>query len=153
MSTLHAPKTSATHAEESGARLFSPLAIRDVTLSNRIVMSPMCQYSAEDGFASDWHLVHLGSRVIGGAGTVIVEATAVEDRGRISPSDLGIWKDEHIEPLLRITRFCKEYGAVPGIQLAHAGRKASTEAPWNGGGFIQEADGGWQTVAPSAIPF
>lgn len=133
--------------------LFEPLTIRGATLRNRIVVSPMCQYSAEDGFAGDWHLVHLGSRAIGGAGSVIVEATAVEERGRISPGDLGIWKDAHIEPLLRITRFCREYGALPGIQLAHAGRKASTEVPWRGGKPLPAEAGGWQTVAPSAIPF
>ncbi len=133
--------------------LFQPLAIRDVTLRNRIVVSPMCQYSAEDGFASDWHLVHLGSRVIGGAGAVIVEATAVEERGRISSGDLGIWKDAHIEALLRITRFCREYGAVPGIQLAHAGRKASTDVPWRGGKPVPPEEGGWQSVGPSPIPF
>jgi 2,4-dienoyl-CoA reductase-like NADH-dependent reductase (Old Yellow Enzyme family) len=113
----------------------------------------MCQYSSEDGFANDWHLVHLGSRAIGGAGTVIVEATAVEERGRISPADLGIWQDQHIESLLRITRFCKEYGSVPAIQLAHAGRKASTEAPWDGGRPLDQENGGWQAVAPSPIPF
>lgn len=113
----------------------------------------MCQYSAEDGFANDWHLVHLGSRVIGGAGTVIVEATAVEDRGRISPGDLGLWSDPHIEPLARIARFARQHGSVPAIQLAHAGRKASTAAPWLGGKPLPEAQDGWQPVAPSAIPF
>lgn len=133
--------------------LFEPLSMRDVALRNRIVVSPMCQYSAEDGFASDWHLVHLGSRAIGGAALVIAEATAVEERGRISPGDLGIWKDAHIESLLRITRFCREFGAVPGIQLAHAGRKASTDIPWRGGKPLSLEDDGWETVAPSAIPF
>jgi 2,4-dienoyl-CoA reductase (NADPH2) len=133
--------------------LFQPLKLRDVTFRNRIVVSPMCQYSAEDGFASDWHLVHLGSRAIGGSGAVIVEATAIEDRGRISPSDLGIWTDAHIEPLLRISRFCRQYGAVPGIQLAHAGRKASTDVPWQGGKPLSPEQGGWQTIAPSPIPF
>jgi 2,4-dienoyl-CoA reductase-like NADH-dependent reductase (Old Yellow Enzyme family) len=136
------------------ARLFEPLQIRDILLQNRTVVSPMCQYSAEDGFANDWHLVHLGSRAVGGAGLVIVEATAVEDRGRISPGDLGIWKDEHIEPLARITRFIKAHSAsISGIQLAHAGRKASTDAPWRGGKRVAPGEGGWQTVAPSPIPF
>lgn len=134
-------------------QLFAPLRIRDVTLRNRIVVSPMCQYSSVDGFASDWHLVHLGSRAVGGAAAVIAEATAVEARGRISPGDLGIWKDEHIEFLARIAHFVKRQGAVPGIQIAHAGRKASTRAPWEGGGTIAETDGGWLPVAPSPIPF
>ena len=113
----------------------------------------MCQYSAEDGFANDWHLVHLGSRAVGGAGSVIVEATAVEARGRITAGDLGIWKDEHIDSLSRIARFCKQHGAVTGIQLAHAGRKASTSAPWLGGKPLSAAEGAWQSVAPSAVPF
>jgi 2,4-dienoyl-CoA reductase-like NADH-dependent reductase (Old Yellow Enzyme family) len=113
----------------------------------------MCQYSSEDGFANDWHLVHLGSRAIGGAGLVTMEATAVEARGRISPWDHGIWKDEHIEFLSRIAAFLKQHGAVAGIQLAHAGRKASTRRPWEGGTVIPESEGGWQAVAPSAIPF
>jgi 2,4-dienoyl-CoA reductase-like NADH-dependent reductase (Old Yellow Enzyme family) len=136
-----------------GAHLFSPLEIRSVTIPNRIVVSPMCQYSAEDGFANDWHLVHLGSRAISGPGAVIVEATAVEPRGRITLSDMGIWKDEHIEPLARIARFCSLHGAIPAIQLAHAGRKASTEAPWLGGKPLRPEAGAWQTVGPSAIPF
>src|SRR5205085_5647113 len=113
--------------------LFDPLTIRGVTLRNRIGVSPMCQYSCVDGFAADWHLVHLGSRAVGGAALVITEAAAVEARGRISPQDLGIWNDEHVEPLARITRFIAEHGAVPGIQLAHAGRKASTPRPWEQG--------------------
>lgn len=113
----------------------------------------MCQYSCEDGFATDWHLVHLGSRAIGGAALVFAEATAVEARGRISPEDLGIWKDEHIEPLARIARFLEQQGAAPGIQLAHAGRKGSTTPPWAGGRFIDLASGGWQTVGPGAVPF
>ncbi len=134
--------------------LFSPLTIRDITFRNRIAVSPMCQYSSEDGFASDWHLVHLGSRAVGGAALVMAEASAVEARGRIAPGDLGIWKDEHIEPLARITAFLRKQGAVAGIQLAHAGRKASTNVPWeNGGAFIPESEGGWRTVAPSPIPF
>src|SRR5580658_8009160 len=133
--------------------LFAPLTIRDVTLRNRIAVSPMCQYSSEDGFANDWHLVHLGSRAVGGAGLVMMEATAVEARGRITPGDHGIWMDEHIEMLSRITGFVKSQGAVPGIQIAHAGRKASCRVPWEGGAAIPPGDGGWQTVAPSAVPF
>ncbi len=113
----------------------------------------MCEYSSEDGFASDWHLVHLGSRAVGGAGLVVAEATAVEARGRITPGDLGIWKDEHIENLARIAAFVKQHGAVPAIQIAHAGRKGSCHIPWKGGEPIAIRDGGWQTVAPSAVPF
>lgn len=136
------------------AHLFSPLRIRDVEFRNRIAVSPMCQYSSEDGFANDWHLVHLGSRAAGGAGLVILEATAVEARGRISPGDLGLWKDEHIPELARIAAFIKSQGAAAGIQLAHAGRKASTNPPWiQRGSFIPESEGGWRTVAPSSIPF
>jgi 2,4-dienoyl-CoA reductase-like NADH-dependent reductase (Old Yellow Enzyme family) len=133
--------------------LFSPLTIRGVTFRNRIAVSPMCEYSCDDGFANDWHLVHLGSRAVGGAGLVIAEATAVEPRGRISPADLGIYRDQHVEMLTRIARFIGEQGAVPGIQLAHAGRKGSTRVPWEGGAAIPESEGGWQTVAPSPIPF
>jgi 2,4-dienoyl-CoA reductase-like NADH-dependent reductase (Old Yellow Enzyme family) len=133
--------------------LFSPLTIRGVTFRNRIAVSPMCEYSSHDGFANDWHLVHLGSRAVGGAGLLITEAAAVEPRGRISPADLGIYRDEHIDMLARIVRFIKEQGAAPGIQLAHAGRKGSTRVPWEGGAAIPESDGGWQTVAPSPIPF
>jgi 2,4-dienoyl-CoA reductase-like NADH-dependent reductase (Old Yellow Enzyme family) len=133
--------------------LLAPLEIRSVRFRNRICVSPMCQYSSRDGFANDWHLVHLGSRAAGGAGAVIMEATAVEARGRISPWDQGIWKDEHVEFLSRITAFLREQGAVAGIQLAHAGRKASTRRPWEGGGAIPESDGGWLPVAPSAVPF
>ncbi len=133
--------------------LFDPLTIRGVTFANRIAVSPMCQYSSDDGFATDWHLVHLGSRAAGGAGLVIAEATAVEARGRISPHDLGIWKDEHVEGLARITRYITERGAVPGIQLAHAGRKASTAVPWEGEGWVKPETGGWEPVAPSAVPF
>jgi 2,4-dienoyl-CoA reductase-like NADH-dependent reductase (Old Yellow Enzyme family) len=135
------------------ADLMTPLAIREITLRNRIAVSPMCQYSSEDGFANDWHLVHLGSRAVGGAGLVCMEATAVEARGRISPYDMGIWKAEHVEFLTRITRFLHSQGAVAGIQLAHAGRKASVQRPWDGGALLSEADGGWQTIAPSAVPF
>jgi len=134
--------------------LFAPLTLRDITLRNRIAISPMCEYSSVDGFANDWHLVHLGSRAVGGAGLVFTEATAVTADGRISPDDLGIWKHEHIDFLRRITAFVTAQGAVPGIQLAHAGRKASTAAPWKGGKAVSEAQGGWSpVVAPSAIPF
>jgi 2,4-dienoyl-CoA reductase-like NADH-dependent reductase (Old Yellow Enzyme family) len=134
--------------------LFTPLRLRDVTLRNRIVVSPMCEYSSVDGFVMDWHMVHLGSRAVGGAGTVLTEASAVTADGRISPVDLGIYKDEHVEPLARIFRFIEEHGAVPGMQLAHAGRKASTAEPWKGGGPVSPADGGWEPIwAPSAIAF
>ena len=153
MSTLEAPVSCVADETNAAANLFSPLPIRAITLPNRIVVSPMCQYSCEDGFASDWHLVHLGSRAVGGAGLIMMEASAVEERGRISPGDMGIWKDEHIEPLVRITRFLKKHGSIPGIQLAHAGRKASTDVPWRGSRPLFEGDGGWQPVAPSAIPF
>ena len=136
------------------AHLFESLTLRDVTLQNRIAVSPMCQYSSENGFANDWHFVHLGSRAVGGAGLVLTEATAVVAEGRISPQDLGIWSDEHIEPLTRITHFISEQGSVAGIQLAHAGRKASTYRPWDGRGTVPEAQGGWhQVVAPSALRF
>src|SRR5580698_2453223 len=110
--------------------LFDELKLREVTLRNRIVVSPMCEYSSEDGFANDWHLVHLGSRAVGGAALVITEACAVTPEGRISPSDLGIWKDAHVEPLARITRFLNQQGSHAGVQLAHSGRKGSTEVPW-----------------------
>lgn len=133
--------------------LLSPLTIRGVTFRNRIVMSPMCQYSADDGFAHDWHLVHLGSRAVGGVALVFVEATAVTWDGRISLGDLGIWKDEHIEPLARIARFVQSQGAVAGIQLAHAGRKASCDLAWKGGARLTPEQGGWPVVAPSPIPF
>jgi 2,4-dienoyl-CoA reductase-like NADH-dependent reductase (Old Yellow Enzyme family) len=133
--------------------LFTPLTIRSITLKNRIVVSPMCQYSSEDGFANDWHFVHLGSRAVGGSGLVFTEATAVNPEGRISPQDLGIWKDEHIAELKRITDFIEKNGSVPGIQLAHAGRKASVTEPWNHDKLIPPSAGGWKTVAPSAVPF
>jgi 2,4-dienoyl-CoA reductase-like NADH-dependent reductase (Old Yellow Enzyme family) len=134
--------------------LFDPLSIRDLTLPNRIVVSPMCEYSSIDGFANDWHLVHLGSRAVGGAGLILTEAAAVTPEGRISPGDLGIWSDNHIEFLARITRFIHSQGSVAGIQLAHAGRKASTYRPWDGDGAVPEGSGGWKNVvAPSAIPF
>ena len=133
--------------------LFNSLTIRNITLKNRLVVSPMCQYSSDDGFANDWHLVHLGSRVIGGAGLIFTEAAAVSAEGRISPEDLGIWKDEHIDELKRITAFIEKHGSVSGIQLAHAGRKASHIAPWLGSKLLEEKDGGWQTIAPSEIPY
>jgi 2,4-dienoyl-CoA reductase-like NADH-dependent reductase (Old Yellow Enzyme family) len=136
------------------AHLFSPVTIKNIQFKNRIVVSPMCEYSSEDGFANDWHLVHLGSFAVGGASLVITEATAVSPEGRISPGDLGIWKDEHIEKLRQITGFIHSHDAVAGIQLAHAGRKASHQIPWHGGKQIASgAEGGWPTLAPSAIPF
>jgi 2,4-dienoyl-CoA reductase-like NADH-dependent reductase (Old Yellow Enzyme family) len=134
--------------------LFDPLAIRDVTFANRVFVSPMCQYSSTDGYANDWHFMHLGSRAVGGAGLVLTEATAVLPEGRISPRDLGIWMDDHIEPLARVVRFIHEQGSVAGMQLAHAGRKASTYAPGAGHGTAPESDGGWNNVvAPSSLPF
>jgi 2,4-dienoyl-CoA reductase-like NADH-dependent reductase (Old Yellow Enzyme family) len=134
--------------------LFDPLVIQDVTFANRVFVSPMCEYSSTDGYATDWHFVHLGSRAVGGAGLVLTEATAVLPEGRISPQDLGIWSDDHIEPLARIVRFIHEQGSVAGMQLAHAGRKASTYRPWDGNGAILEKDGGWNdVVAPSALRF
>ncbi len=133
--------------------LLSPLMVRGVKFRNRIVMSPMCQYVAEEGLASDWHLVHLGSRAVGGAALVMVEASAVTRDGRISPADMGIWGDQHIEPLARIVRFVCSQGAVPGIQLAHAGRKASCLPPWKGGASLTPEAGGWPVVGPSSIPF
>ena len=137
----------------SAAKLLSPLTLRGVTLRNRIVMSPMCQYSAEDGFVNDWHFVHLGSRATGGVSLVMVEATAVTPEGRITPGDTGIWSDAHIAPLERIVRFIESQGVVPSIQLAHAGRKASCEVPWRGGSRLSLDEGGWPVVAPSALPF
>src|SRR6266576_5487142 len=134
--------------------LFDSFTIRDLEFSNRVFVSPMCEYSSVDGYANDWHLVHLGSRAVGGAGLVLTEATAVLPEGRISPQDLGIWKDDHIEPLARVVRFIHEQGSVAGMQLAHAGRKASTYAPWAGHGTVPESNGGWNNVvAPSALPF
>ena len=135
------------------ALLFDPLLIRGITLPNRIAVSPMCEYSSKDGFANDWHLVHLGSRAVGGAGLVFTEATAVSPEGRISPEDLGIWSDAHIEFLSRITNFVKNQGSVPGMQLAHAGRKGSTQKPWVGSSKLSPEEGAWVPVAPSAIPF
>lgn len=135
------------------SQLFSPLRLRELTFRNRIFVSPMCQYSSIDGMPSAWHLVHLGSRAVGGAGLVMVEATGVTPEGRISPHDSGIWSDAHRDAFAPIAQFIKEQGSVPGIQLAHAGRKASTDKPWLGGGPIPAAKGGWQPVAPSALPF
>jgi 2,4-dienoyl-CoA reductase-like NADH-dependent reductase (Old Yellow Enzyme family) len=135
------------------AQLFDPLSIRGVTLQNRIVVSPMCQYSSQDGFANDWHLVHLGSRAAGGAGLVFAEASAVTAEGRITAEDLGIYKDAHVEFLSRIVRFLKSQGTVPGMQIAHAGRKASTQRPWEGSSKVSVEDGGWVPVAPSAAAF
>jgi 2,4-dienoyl-CoA reductase-like NADH-dependent reductase (Old Yellow Enzyme family) len=134
-------------------KLFSPLTIKNITVKNRIVMSPMCQYSAKDGFSNDWHLVHYGSRAAGGAGLIIQEATAIAPDGRITPGDLGIWSDDHISGFKQIVEFIHQYGSVAGIQLAHAGRKASCDLPWNGGKQLDFKNGGWQTVAPSEIPF
>jgi len=137
----------------SDLNLFQPLTIRGVTLKNRIVVSPMCQYSSVDGMADDWHLVHLGSRAVGGAGLIFAEATSVTAQGRITPGDMGIWNDRHIEPLARIASFIHRMGGVAGIQLAHAGRKASCHVPWESGVRLKPEDGGWEVVAPSAIPF
>ncbi len=134
--------------------LFSPLTIEGTTFRNRVVVSPMCQYCAHEGLADDWHLVHLGSRAVGGAGLIFVEATAVTRDGRISPGDMGIWGEQHVEPLARIARFLEGQGAVPGIQLAHAGRKASCAPPWTGGARLTgPAEGAWDVLAPSPIPF
>ena len=136
------------------AHLFDLLVVRDLKFANRVFVSPMCQYSSTDGYANDWHFVHLGSRAVGGAGLVLTEATAVLPEGRISPQDLGIWTDDHIEPLARIVRFVHEQGSVAGMQLAHAGRKASTYRPWDGQGKVPENEGGWnKVVAPSAVAF
>ena len=134
--------------------LFTPFTLRELTLKNRVVVSPMCQYSSDDGLPTDWHLVHLGSRAVGGAALVIVEATGVSPEGRISPDDSGIWSDDHARAFQPITRFIKENGSVPGVQLAHAGRKASTDAPWRGGRPLPAADPrAWQPIAPSPVPF
>lgn len=135
------------------AQLFDPLTIRGVTLRNRVGLSPMCEYSSENGYATDWHMVHLGARAAGGAGLVMTEATAVEARGRISPFDLGIYEDGHVEMLGRIAKFSREQGAVVGIQLAHAGRKASMGRPWEGGKLVAAADGGWTPVGASAVAY
>src|SRR5688500_6997516 len=137
----------------SMSQLFQPLKIRSITLKNRIVVSPMCQYSSEDGLANDWHLVHLGSRAIGGAGLVMTEAATVTPEGRISPDDLGIWQDAHVGPLERIVRMMHTQGIPCGIQLAHSGRKGSTRRPWSGQGAIPAEAGGWEVVGPTAEPF
>jgi 2,4-dienoyl-CoA reductase-like NADH-dependent reductase (Old Yellow Enzyme family) len=151
----HGCPSAADHDREvPEVDLLSPLTIRGVTFRNRIVMSPMCQYVAQEGLADDWHLVHLGSRAAGGVALVMVEATAVTRDGRITPGDLGIWDDRHVEPLARISRFVRSQGAVAGIQLAHAGRKASCDLPWKGGARLKKgAEGGWDVVGPSPIPF
>lgn len=133
------------------SQLFTPLQFGDIRFRNRVFVSPMCQYSSQDGLPNDWHLVHLGSRAVGGAGLVCVEATAVTPEGRISLADTGLWSDAHTEAFARITQFIRQQGAVPAIQLAHAGRKASCAVPWQGGKAL--ADGAWTTLAPSAVPF
>ena len=133
--------------------LFEPYSLRGLTLRNRLVVSPMCQYSSVEGFANDWHFVHLGSRAVGGAGLILTEAAAVSPEGRITPDDLGIWQDGHVEFLKKINDFVAAQGCVPGIQLAHAGRKASTLSPWKGNGLVPESAGGWQVVGPSELPF
>lgn len=133
--------------------LFQSFALKDVTLRNRIAVSPMCQYSSVDGRLDDWHLVHLGSRAVGGAGLVVVEATAVSPEGRISPADSGLWSDDQIEPLARVNRFVSQHGAVPGIQIAHAGRKASANLPWQGDDHLEPDEGAWPILGPSAVPF
>jgi 2,4-dienoyl-CoA reductase (NADPH2) len=133
--------------------LLTPYSVRGVTLRNRIAVSPMCQYCAVDGYPDDWHLVHLGSRAVGGAGLIITEATAVTPEGRISPGDTGLWDDDHIAPWKRIADFIERMGAVAGIQLAHAGRKGSCQPPWQGGASLKPSEGAWQTIAPSAEPF
>ena len=135
------------------SQLFTPLKLRGAGFRNRIFVSPMCQYSSDDGLPTPWHLVHLGSRAVGGAGLVMVEATAVTPDGRISPGDSGLWSDSHAEAFAPIAAFVRAHGAVAGMQLAHAGRKASTSAPWEGGNPLAPGAGAWQTVAPSAVPF
>ncbi|WP_455365848.1 NADH:flavin oxidoreductase/NADH oxidase [Kaarinaea lacus] len=135
------------------ASLFSPFQLRDLIIRNRIFVSPMCQYSADDGVATPWHMVHYGSRAVGGAGLVMFEATAVTPEGRISPNDLGLWNNIQAEALAPIVEFIKVHGAVPAIQLAHAGRKASTALPWQGGKALNPVTGGWEPVAPSSLPF
>ena len=135
------------------SKLFSPLKIREIEFKNRIFVSPMCQYSSEDGVPNDWHFVHLATRAVGGASLVVVEATAVSPEGRISPEDLGMWSEKHVEGFKRITGFIKTQNSIPGIQIAHAGRKASTYSPWKGNGEVKKDNGGWQTLAPSEIPF
>jgi len=133
--------------------LLEPITIKSITFPNRLGMSPMCQYSSENGFANDWHLVHYGSRAVGGTGMIMLEAAAVSPEGRITPYDLGLWDDEHVDALQRITNFIHEQGSVSAIQIAHAGRKASHDAPVRGGKQLTPEQGGWQTLAPWAIPF
>jgi len=152
--TTPAPTAAGTGGGDgrTAPHLFSPFTVRGLTLRNRIVVSPMCQYSCRDGLLDEWHMVHLGSRAVGGAGLIFVEATAVEPAGRISPEDSGLWDDKHIEPLARIVRFCRGQGAGMGMQLAHAGRKASVYRPWEGGKPLTDGRA-WETVAPSPLPF
>ncbi len=140
-------------ASTAGPHLFMPLTLRGLTLRNRVAMSPMCQYSSTDGLANDWHLVHLGSRAVGGVGLVMAEASAVSAQGRITPRDLGIWDERHVEPLARVVRFVRGQGAAAGIQLAHAGRKASTRVPWEGGTRLTRTEGDWPVIGPSPIAF
>jgi 2,4-dienoyl-CoA reductase-like NADH-dependent reductase (Old Yellow Enzyme family) len=135
------------------SQLFAPLTLRELSIKNRIFVSPMCQYSSREGMPSDWHLVHLGSRAVGGAGLVMVEASAVASQGRISPDDSGIWNSEQAKAFAPIAAFIRAHGAVPAIQLAHAGRKASTDLPWKGSGPLDAKHRGWQTIAPSPLPF
>ena len=135
------------------SHLFTPFRLRSVEFRNRVFVSPMCQYSSPGGIPSEWHLVHLGSRAVGGAGLVMTEASAISPEGRITPDDAGIWSDAHTAAWRRIAHFIRENGACPAMQLAHAGRKASTRAPWLGGGPVPETAGGWQPVGPSPIPF
>ncbi len=154
METLKRETAQVPDPTAENAQLFSPITIRSLTFRNRIIVSPMCEYSSEDGFASDWHLVHLGSRAVGGAALVLTEAIAVEAQGRISPQDLGIYRDEHLEMLTRITDFIKGQGAIAGTQLAHAGRKASTRRPFEKGPHtVAQQEGGWTPVAPSELAF
>lgn len=135
------------------SKLLSPIVVKDITFRNRVVVSPMCQYSAIDGFANDWHLVHYGSRAVGGSALIIQEATAVSPEGRISPGDLGLYKEEHVDKLRQITSFIQQHGAVAGIQLAHAGRKAGCAKPWDGGKQLKLTEGGWRTVSASTLTF
>jgi 2,4-dienoyl-CoA reductase-like NADH-dependent reductase (Old Yellow Enzyme family) len=155
MSLTNASRMTALDGAAVSPLLLQPLTLRGLTLRNRLVVSPMCQYSCDerDGVATDWHLVHLGSRAVGGAGLVLTEASAVVPEGRITPEDLGFWSDAHAEALERIVRFIHGRGAAVGIQLAHAGRKASTSRPWLGGTALADAEGGWTPLAPSALPF
>ena len=154
MFVRHSHVGSTVSSAPTSAHLFDPLTLRGTTFRNRIFVSPMCEYSAVDGVPQDWHLVHLGSFARGGAALVLTEATAVTPQGRISPADTGIWNDEQVDAWRRIVDFIRSQEAVPGIQLAHAGRKASTAAPWTGGGYVDPAEGGWDdVVAPSSVAF